>query len=468
MEKTAEDKGSTCKACKTAFCQCMQAVKAWADKYLLHVFAIALALSVFVVGFFTTFKFKPMEQVQAKISLDVSSGAGINDITTLLFAATDYNQNMLNPLWALDMDLSEQMLSEESSKITEQIAAVMGKDMLNNRDEFLELVSLLTTAGSSSEQAAVLAKLLAFVQDTMEGSSAMANINLIRLDRLEAELAYLQASADSDSWQLKVADDTLTRTILLSVASGVYVYLQVIALVMVILSALRFLKGKKQKGDMLLAYFIGFAVLMILCELTAVTLNGAGIACFVLVAVFAGLSWLYRAVTEKTMQPAVAATRAVSVSLVFAAFCVFFGELYDFGVAVSRIGALFGLHGYDSPLIERESLGSLTENLIFIGVPHLICMALVAASVIFLLRAGEKQSAFGWILPFVSFVVVLLTYILLNVFAGDKLELISVSVAMLTISVLCLLATVFCLAEKFFRRAGTQQEVAASESVVTE
>lgn len=468
MEKTTEDRGAAACQCKAALCRYAQAVKGWADRYLLHVFAIAMALSVFVVGFFTAFRFQPMEQVQAKISIDSSSGSGIDDITSMLFTSIEFEQGMLNPVLALDLDLSESALTEEYQKLTEQVANATGKAILKDKEEFLRLVALLTTASSSSEQAGVLAELLAFMEDCMGESSSMTHVNLIRLDRVEAELVFLQTTGSDVSQQVKVADDTMTRTILLTVASGVYIYLQVIALAMIILSALRFVKGKQQKSGLLLAYFIGFAVLMLLCELTAVRLNGAGIACFVLLAVFAGLSRLYRLATSREMQPAVAVARVASVSLVFAAFCIFFGGMYDFGVAVDRIGALFGLHGYDFTLVPREPLGTMVENFVFIGVPHLICMAMVAVTLLFLLRTGEKGGAFGWILPFISFFLTFVTYVLLNVFAGNKLELVSVSVSMLTVAILCLLAAVSCLAEKFCRQAYARKSAVSEEMPAAE
>ena len=128
-----------------------------------------------------------------------------------------------------------------------------------------------------------------------------------------------------------------------------------------------------------------------------VTLNGAGIACFVLMAIFGGLSWLYRLFTSET-SPVLAAAKTVVAALTFSAFCIFFCAMYDFGVSVDRIGVVFGLYGYDGALPEgRTAAEILLVNLLSIGVPHLVCMGLILASLLKALGAGAKGKVSGWI-----------------------------------------------------------------------
>ena len=52
MEKTERGKRETLQKCGQALCDYARSVKVWADKYLLHLFAILAAVSVFVVGIF--------------------------------------------------------------------------------------------------------------------------------------------------------------------------------------------------------------------------------------------------------------------------------------------------------------------------------------------------------------------------------------------------------------------------------
>ena len=83
----------------------------------------------------------------------------------------------------------------------------------------------------------------------------MSGINLIKLDRLDAEIAYSNLQ-DSDPAVMKVADDSIIRTIALCAGTAAYVYLQVIALVLVFRTAVRVLQNKNAGLKLYGAYLI--------------------------------------------------------------------------------------------------------------------------------------------------------------------------------------------------------------------
>ncbi len=463
MEKTERGKREKLQKCRQVFCEYAARAKVWADKYLLHLFAILAAMSVFIVGIFMCFKFKPMEEVQAKVTSDTIVSGNVEDILMVAFSSMSYEQTMFNPIGALFVGFDEEKNQEEFDKLSEQVVTIVAKTTLECKDELLRLSALMeATEGTPEEIAAAVEESNRIVQSILDRAAAsMSNINLIKLDRLEAEIAY-SGSDSADEATLKIANDSAIRTVLLCAGTAAYVYLQLIALIIVFRSAVRFLQNKEAGMKLYVAYFIGFAFLLFVCEICAVTLNGAGIACFVLMSVFGGLSWLYRLFNSEASLVMAAAKTVVS-ALAFSAFCVFFRAMYDFGVSVDRVGAAFGLHGYDGTLnAENPGAGLLVTNLLSLALPHLACMGLVLSSLLIALRSGLKGKTSGWILPLVSSVCVLLTYILLSVFAGNGLELVRVSTAMLAMLALCLLALAFALLEEYIfytTRFASEQKV---------
>lgn len=473
MEKTERGKRETLQKCGQALCDYARSVKVWADKYLLHLFAILAAVSVFVVGIFMCFKFKPMEEMQAKVTSDSVADGNVEDLLMAAFSSMSYEQTMFNPIGALFVGFDAEQNREEYDKLSEQVLTITAKTTLEYKDELLRLYALMDAKeGTPEEIAAAVEESARIIQSILDSAaSSMSGINLIKLDRLDAEIAYSNLQ-DSDPAVMKVADDSIIRTVALCAGTAAYVYLQVIALVLVFRTAVRVLQNKNAGLKLYGAYLIGFAFLLFVCEVCGVTLNGAGIACFVLMAIFGGLSWLYRLFTSET-SPVLAAAKTVVAALTFSAFCIFFCAMYDFGVSVDRIGAVFGLYGYDGALPEgRTAAEILLVNLLSIGVPHLVCMGLILASLLKALGAGAKGKVSGWILPLLSSVCVLLTFILLSVFAGNGLDIIRVSTAMLVMSALCLLSLAFASLEQYIsfversaQKKGETQEKGEEQGV---
>lgn len=436
MEKVAEKRTFRERAERFA-----EKSKVWTEKYFLRIFAVAAALLVFVIGFFMQIRYKPNEQVQASASFDGSIPSADDILPMLAGLDIGFDQGMFNAIAAMFVGVSEEDYAENTEKYAEESEKVMndlGKFLLENDELVLRFAALLQSSDIDTDEFMSLYKEL-----KQKAPEAIQTANLVLLDRLEAEVGYGSSEEPSLEKQ-KLADETIFRTALLVIEAAVYLYLQIVALCWMIFALAGIVGKKKADGKFYFMYLIGFFVLMLFGQITATGLNGAAIACFVLVSVFGGLHVLGKMFvrSQTAGERAMNVLRIAGTAFLFAAACLFSAGMYNFGVSAHQLGAVFGLNCYNGTVFEE---GMASEMLVVNFLPavllHIAGLVLVLAAMFANLKAMINCKKGDVALSFVAAGLMFLFYVSFSICASfGAFELQSVGVQMLVISMLAMLA----------------------------
>lgn len=428
----------------------LEKLRAFTEQYVLGGIAMLACLVVFISGFFINISFAPMEQVQAKITLD--SIVSIGNVDTAL-STTTFEQNVFNVFGALAVPVGGD--EEESERITNILLARVTDAVAKYDDELVE-VTLLAAQGEQERAAELMAGVMMRMLEDVSRSAA--DVNLIKLDRLEAESAYGNAITGTESTAgisenvIKRADDTVARTaVMVGYPIGV-IYLQVVSLVFLILTAIGMFSGngKLRAGKFFTLYLIGFVFLFFIAQASATTIGGAGMFCFIFAAVMLLLYSAGRVFATRGMNAekivAVSASGVAAV-LSFAALCMLFGAAFEFGGLIDKVGSVFGLYAFDNASLEAGEGAYITASG-FAGFGCVYLAILVLTSLVFFfsvsrLNKGSRGKAGDIVLSSIALAVTLISYLVLYILTETASgDLLSAPVAFLIAGVLllCVLA----------------------------
>lgn len=419
------------------------------ERYILRGITLLACLIVFISGFFINIAFMPMEQVQSKVTIDVSGGSA--ELEGML-STTSFDQNVFNVFGALTVPLGgseneyQKIVDSLSSRVTDIVAGYES-----------EITRLAAQIEAGSERAAEQLVDL-FGRIVRDIASSVKDINLIKLDRLEAELATNVDTSDGSTYVsenlLKRADDGIVRSaVMVGYPAGV-VYLQVVSLVFLITTAVGMFTGKKFSGGKFFTmYLCGFVFLFLIAQLSATSIGGAGIFCFAFAAVMlllylAGKVFSMRGMTAEKIVSVSASGLAAVFS--FAALCTLFGAAFEFGGLVDKIGAVFGLYTFSSAeLVFGEGPIITASNLAVFGGVYLVLLALTSL-VFFLsvsnLTEGRHGRVKEIVLTSVALAVAFTSYVAFFVFAEQSvLDLLYAPAAFVVAGVLLLCTLAACI-----------------------
>lgn len=439
----------------------LERARAFTERFVLRGIALLACFVVFISGFFINIGFMPLEQVQSKINIDISGGSA--DIEGIL-SETALQQNVFNVFGALAVPLGGD--EEEYQKIVDAYSACM-TDVIAKYDSELTDLSLQVSAGDA-RAAQKLIRLCERIAN--EIAASVSGINFIKLDRLEAEIAFSdagsalgQSSGGTVSENIvKRADDSLIRSIIMVGFPLGTVYLQVVSLVFMILAAIGMFTGKKAADNkFFFLYLAGFVFLFLIAQLSATTLAGTGMFCFVFVSVLfllslAGKVFATRGITaQKIVSLSVNGLASV---LSFAALCTVFGAAFEYGGILDKVGSVFGLYAFDSTQLASGEGGYITAvNLAAYGSVYLIVLTLV--SLVFFFSAArickdEIGKASDIVLTAVAAGATLIAYMAIYIVAESSAsDLLYAPAALIGTGMLLLCALVARIADGSIRQA---------------
>ena len=336
----------------------LEKMRSVTERFIIRGITLLTCLIVFICGFFINIGFMPMEQVQSKVTLDISTGTA--DLQGMM-STVSFDQNIFNVFGALTVPLGGN--AEEEQAIVDALTARV-TDVVKKYESEITRLSAQVEAGNSRAAEQLVDLIERIVRDA---ARSVGGINLIKLDRLEAEQAFLNTSQTEGTTLFenaaKQANDSIARTAIMAGYPVGVIYLQVVSLVALITTAIgMFASSKKFSGSKFFTlYLAGFVFLFLIAQFTATSVGGTGIFCFVFASV---MLLLYMAGKIFTMR-GMTAEKIISVSagglatvLSFSALCILFGASFEFGGLVDKVGSVFGLHAFDgTSLVEGE--GSL-------------------------------------------------------------------------------------------------------------
>ena len=361
----------------------LAAVRAYTENFLLRIVAIIVCAGVFIGGFFINISYMPMEQVQSKITIDSAGDASMEG----MLMTSPFEQNVFNVIGALTVSFDLTENQEKSERITEAMTARVTEVMLRYEERITELAAQV----SQGNERAVTELISLYRKAVRDITSSMADINLIEMDRLDAEIAY--AEGEDSQTALKGADDALMRTAIMSGYMVGVIYLQVVALIYLILTVAGLFKKKNVSlGKFFFLYMLGMFFLFGIGQLTATSLGGAGMFCFVFAVVLCAI-WLagklfcgFRVSPQGILSLTVHTVAAV---LSFAAVCLLFGNIFEFGGIADKIGAVFGLHVYESGAQLQNGMEMTMVNFFAVAV---IYLAVYILAIIVFFRSAARLS----------------------------------------------------------------------------
>ncbi len=341
--------------------------------------AAFVSLVLFVSGFFINIDYYPAEQVQAQFNLI----SGDTDISAVL-EQTPVEQNVFNVFGALFTGKDAEKIAEKQQEIQQKLSAKLQNVMQDYGMRIAEL-SLAAEAGDSG----VVAELFALYEEIADDyASELAGINLIQSDVIAAELALSRADGsmvggDSSARVDKWVADTYFRTGIMTVYVFGYIYLLAISLLYLYGAVIGFVRHKENTrgGKFFLMYLLGCFAMLAAGQLTATSLNAVGIFCFVFAAAAALVYYAMRVFcTYKFDAKSIVAlsVKGVSAIFCFAVLCVLMGNIYDFGVAVDKIGAVFGMYVFGDAYGFSEGVAITLRNFFAVTIPYLAVCAFTA------------------------------------------------------------------------------------------
>lgn len=360
------------------------AVRTFIEEIFLRIVAIVVCAGVFIGGFFINISFMPMEQVQSKITVDSAGDVSLEG----MLMTSPFEQNVFNVIGALTVSFDLTENQEKSERITETMTARVTEVMLRYEERITEL-----TAQVSQGNERALTELISLYRRAVRDiTTSMADINLIEMDRLEAEIAY--SESENSQIALKGANDALIRTAIMSGYMIGAVYLQVVALVYLIVAVIGLLAKKNVSvGKFFFLYMLGICFLFGIGQLTATSLGGAGMFCFIFAVVLCAI-WLagklfcgFRVSGQGILSLSI---HTVATVLSFAAVCLLFGNIFEFGGIADKIGSVFGLHVYESGA--ADATYTVDSTLINFCAIAAIYLAVYVPAIIVFFRSAARLS----------------------------------------------------------------------------
>lgn len=417
------------------------AIKSATEKYILHALVIVSALIVLISGFFVKYEYIPMEQLQT-YSQSASGSTQVDQIINDMFEEIKYEQSMFYPFGALFVGEDAVENAKEIGGLqTNMDNASMGF-LAQKGDVVLKLGLLLSTTDYDADEAMKL------IDEIRSGASGIySDVNLMRLEKLQVKNQLLLAdeSVEASMTELyqRQLNDLTVRDAVLSAGSLIYIYLQIVAIIFIVVEGLAILKRKTVSARFFAFYMPGIFALFAISQLTAVGLNGAAVACCAVAAIFCGLYALGKVwVTQKG---AVARRGLIglfgSLCLLISA-CLFGSGMYSFGVRVNNIGAALGFNCYNGHVFaEGEINSAVMVNYLPLAAFHIIALALTIVSLVRMTVSAVKGEKCGWKLPAVASAVTLAGYVAYKVCVlCGAVDLISLGGQMLVIIIFNVLA----------------------------
>lgn len=393
----------------------LEKMRSVTERFIIRGITLLTCLIVFICGFFINIGFMPMEQVQSKVTLDISSGTA--DLQGMM-STVSFDQNIFNVFGALTVPLGGN--AEEEQAIVDALTARV-TDVVKKYESEITRLSAQVEAGNSRAAEQLVDLIERIVRDA---ARSVGGINLIKLDRLEAEQAFLNSSQTEGTTLFenaaKQANDSIARTAIMAGYPVGVIYLQVVSLVALITTAIgMFASSKKFSGSKFFTlYLAGFVFLFLIAQFTATSVGGTGIFCFVFASV---MLLLYMAGKIFTMR-GMTAEKIISVSagglatvLSFSALCILFGASFEFGGLVDKVGSVFGLHAFDgTSLVEGEGSLITVTNFVTYGLIYL--SSLVFSSLVFFmslsrLKKGERGKVSDIVITAIAAAELIISYI---------------------------------------------------------
>ena len=393
----------------------LEKMRSVTERFIIRGITLLTCLIVFICGFFINIGFMPMEQVQSKVTLDISSGTA--DLQGMM-STVSFDQNIFNVFGALTVPLGGN--AEEEQTIVDALTARV-TDVVKKYESEITRLSAQVEAGNSRAAEQLVDLIERIVRDA---ARSVGGINLIKLDRLEAEQAFLNTSQTEGTTLFenaaKQANDSIARTAIMAGYPVGVIYLQVVSLVALITTTIgMFASSKKFSGSKFFTlYLAGFVFLFLIAQFTATSVGGTGIFCFVFASV---MLLLYMAGKIFTMR-GMTAEKIISVSagglatvLSFSALCILFGASFEFGGLVDKVGSVFGLHAFDgTSLVEGEGSLITVTNFVTYGLIYL--SSLVFSSLVFFmslsrLKKGERGKVSDIVITAIAAAELIISYI---------------------------------------------------------
>ena len=378
IEKDAAEVYST-DTCWGRFC-------AFGRTYLLKFLMLLVCFIVFISGFFTAIRYTPQEDMQS--SLLFYSG-DIDDIDDIVIGP-DVEQNVFNVIPALFVGTDPAENQEELEEITEKITVKIENIVKKYEDEITEL-TLLASQGNARAQSKLVKLIKQIVNEVADG---LENVNLIKADALESEIAFSYYSEVGDSnlsengyRALKAAQDLDIRTAVMVGYPIGYIYLQVISLIFLIITMVSIFNKKAERGlgKFFIFYLTGFIFMFAIGQLTACSLNGVGMFCFIFALVIGVLYLAGKLMFGnilKVKDIATLACKGIALVFTFVAVALLLNNYIIFNSVISKIGSVFGLHCYDSySFTSQEQITSYTlVNFLPAAILYLATISLALAA----------------------------------------------------------------------------------------
>lgn len=396
------------KECKTRW----ETVCRIGGTYGLKAFALLVCLIVFISGFFTTIRYTTQESVHS--SLYSSSE---EELAEMLFGAP-MEQNVFNVIPALFVGYDDIENEQEAEKLQEQLMQKVQSVVAKYKNKLLELTSLVQSGSNPRARKQLIQLMNKMVREI---ASDTDNINIIKLDKLSTELEY----DDERFTTLKAAQDLDIRMgVMLGYSVG-YVYLQIVSLVYIILFTISLLsKNKGAKfGKFFILYLSGWIFLTAIGQLSACSVNCAGMFCFNFALIAAAICLSAKAVFVNRYTGRDILTQSLKgISMVFAfiAFCMLLGNFVSFASGVGKIGSAFGLHAYDRYQF-IDAAETMEMTLLYFTIPAVLYLGMLAltATVLFIAvhSFDRKGQAFPSLIPVsaVSCAFGLISYFVLGI-----------------------------------------------------
>ena len=153
----------------------LEKMRSVTERFIIRGITLLTCLIVFICGFFINIGFMPMEQVQSK------------DLQGMM-STVSFDQNIFNVFGALTVPLGGN--AEEEQAIVDALTARV-TDVVKKYESEITRLSAQVEAGNSRAAEQLVDLIERIVRDA---ARSVGGINLIKLDRLEAEQAFLNTS----------------------------------------------------------------------------------------------------------------------------------------------------------------------------------------------------------------------------------------------------------------------------------
>ena len=418
-------------------------------RYVMPAVSLLACLVLFISGFFINISYYQMEQVQAQYDISVDTS-----FLTML-ANVPVEQNVFHVIGALTVGTDAEKNAEEEENIT----AAMQAAVQNVLQKYQGRIAALSASAAAGDAGAGQALYELYEEMIDDFASSVANINVIRYDTVLAELNYSDFADGTGGATFEQVEkhlvDTYWRAGLMLIYVAGYLFLQIVALAYLCLSLADLLGRRKKEGTgkFFCLYMIGCFAMFCAGQLTASSLNPVGFFCFVfaavLCAVYCGMQAFCRYKFDGQGICNIA-VRAVCAAVPFAALCILTGSVYEFGVAVDKIGAVFGKAIFNSDQISEAAADMTVVNFFGTAVPHLAVYVLLLIAFLQSLNAFVSDRSVGIALPIACLVLAVADIgVLYGLTAADTIDLLYISGAFVAVAVLCSLSVIFAAAQRW-------------------